>query len=136
MTLWRFVYDCFFVKVFIKKFKAGFKHAFALESDPISDRAFKDFESIALTVKNKKMEIPVVMMLEMLRPLNFITSQVMYAVSPLALLFGKHRQWNSVAESLENRNAISSLIECIEKDDRMEVQKNSDRADNFNGALR
>lgn len=55
-----------------------------------------------------------VFLLESVRPLNFIGSQVLYALGPIASLVVEPSKWEKMAEALEDRETIGRLISRIE----------------------
>ena len=63
------------------------------------------------------MAVPAVMALEIVRPLSFIGSQIVWGAGPLAAVFINDRYINEIALLLENRSNIEELcvrIEAIE----------------------
>ena len=66
-------------------------------------------------VVRRGLGIPATVMLEALRPLNFIGSQCMHGLTPLITVFSDGQTWESIATALEERGSIDRLISKIEK---------------------
>lgn len=63
-------------------------------------------------------------LLESVRPLNFLGSQVLYALGPIASVFVDSRKWEGFAEALEDRSTIDRLIRTIEAREAASSPKN------------
>jgi len=68
---------------------------------------------------------PTAVMLEALRPLNFIGSQCMHGLTPLVSIFTDSMTWEHLARALEERSSIDRLIEKIEKREKEQSQSKS-----------
>ncbi|MBN2804647.1 MAG: hypothetical protein JXR91_16250 [Deltaproteobacteria bacterium] len=98
----------------LKRFSKGLEHAFSLESDIEPDVIKNDLDEYAQKIHSRGLDIPAVMMLEMIRPFNFVLSQVMHGFSPLFSLFGHEKKLSSMASLLESRDSIKEMISVLE----------------------
>lgn len=98
-------------------FISKWKHAFALEPDvPVAVESLPAIlEKFAQTVVARRLDTPAILFLEMVRPLNFLGSQMVFAAVPIAGLFANERELNEVARALEHRGAVGCLISRIEQ---------------------
>ncbi|MBN2526145.1 MAG: hypothetical protein JXR76_07115 [Deltaproteobacteria bacterium] len=98
-------------------FKEKWQHAFGLAPDdePQVDGLPEVLERFANGVVARGMETPAILFLEMVKPLNYIGSQLAYGLSPVAGVFGSAREMEEVARALEHRGAIGCVIERIEQ---------------------
>ena len=97
----------------------GFKNAFSTKQDNkntnISDaRRDELLLKIANIVIQKKMETPIILFLESVRPLNNIGSQAMHFLKPAAASIFNAAVWDELAILLEDRENIDRLLEMIE----------------------
>jgi hypothetical protein len=91
------------------------KHAFAV--DPAAGDALvlpSVLERFAEEVVRRGMETPAILLLETARPLSFISSQVMFAVSPLMRALTRTDDIDKVAAALTDRRCVSLLVDRIE----------------------
>jgi hypothetical protein len=98
-------------------FREKWRHAFALEPAlPPEPETLPDvLEKFAAQVVERRMETPAILFLEMARPLNFIGSQLIFAVTPVAGLFKTDHELNEVARALEHRGTIERVVQRIEQ---------------------
>ena len=96
-----------------------FKHAFAIGPPPGpvgKARELPEFlERIAKGVVDRGLETPAVIALESVIPLNFLGSQVMYAVWPLVKMVADGVDFQEVATALEDRETLRELVMRIEE---------------------
>ena len=96
-----------------------FKHAFAIgpQPGPAGEvRELPEFlERIAAGVVDRGLETPAVIALESVIPLNFLGSQVMYAVWPLVKMVADGVDFQEVATALEDRETLRELVMRIEE---------------------
>ncbi|MEW6025991.1 MAG: hypothetical protein AB1599_01670 [Planctomycetota bacterium] len=97
------------------------KYAFQTEDE--SKTVFSDDEMTLLTkvadiVVRKRLTAPAVMFLESVRPLNFLSSQVMVFFQPIVSLAVSAKEVELLAQILERRRSIPLLIELIESKDQ------------------
>lgn len=74
--------------------------------------------SLAHRICERRLSVPAIFFFESLRPLNFIASQTLHALAPLASLFVEPSQWEEFATALGERQTIDRLLEEIEKRER------------------
>jgi hypothetical protein len=88
----------------------------AATAAPARDNARREemLDALARAVCDRRLSAPAIFALEMARPLNFIGSQLMHALGPLASLIVDDRKWTDVAEALEDRATITRLLDKIE----------------------
>ncbi|MGH8059831.1 MAG: hypothetical protein ACREOH_21770 [Candidatus Entotheonellia bacterium] len=97
-----------------EKFLAAFRHAFAVEVPhalSAEDRAL--LERIASTVVQRRMTGPALLVLESLRPLNYVSSQMLLFLAPLVGSVVSTRDYDRMARILEHRESLQILIDTI-----------------------
>ncbi len=75
-------------------------------------------ESLAQRICERRLSAPAIFLFESLRPLNFIASQTLYALAPLASLFVDASEWERLARALEDRSTLEKLLDEIERKER------------------
>jgi len=94
------------------------KHAFGIETaadllpTPEQIKAIDQFCKIVI---RRNLIVPVSMFLEMVRPLNYVGSQILHGLSPFVSVWMNSRSLNEMAEFLENRGAIDFLCDRLKK---------------------
>lgn len=78
-----------------------------------NDRQF--LIDLAAKIKAKKLNVPSIFFLEMMKPLSFISSQAMIFFGPIFSAFIKPVSYYRAAEILENRDNVEFLLKEIEK---------------------
>jgi hypothetical protein len=100
------------------------KHAFGIETaadlSPTPEQ-IKALDQFCKIVVRKNLIVPVSMFLEMVRPLNYVGSQILHGLSPFVSVWMNSRSLNQMAEFLENRGAIDFLCDRLKK---MEEESN------------
>jgi hypothetical protein len=97
------------------------KHAFAVDAstdEAVSDETSALLDRVVDEVKRRRLELPALMVLEMSRPLNNLSAQVLHFFHPIAsCLFRPHdlRLW---AAFLERSDSVNVLIARLEKSPR------------------
>jgi hypothetical protein len=96
-------------------FIKALKHAFAVgpaegEVAPLPE----SLERFAEEVVRRGMETPAILLLETIRPLSFLSSQVVLAMSPLMSLVADSNTLDELAKALEDRRTVQRLIARIE----------------------
>ncbi len=81
------------------------------------EEAHELMERVAKFITERRMGTPAIMLIESLRPLNFIASQFMYMISPFAELIFKSGEYQKFACTLENRDNIAYLLNKIDEYD-------------------
>ncbi len=99
------------------EFIAKIKHAFAVgPENPVDDSPLPQaLERLAQGVVDRGLETMAIVFLESIRPLNFMTSQAMWAVWPVLEAAGAGNDFAQVAQALEDRRTIDRLIRRIEE---------------------
>jgi hypothetical protein len=96
-------------------FIEGLKHAFALGPLPKEETRLPDsLERLAREVVRRKLEMPTIIMLETLTPLNFLASQTAAAVSPLLSSIMDTKDIDEAARAMEDRKTLRMLSDRIE----------------------
>lgn len=80
-------------------------------------------EGIADSITRRGLGNCAIFLLESVKPLNFVGSQLMYALGPVANLLFNQEQWEKLANTLEDRGAIDVLIARLEQKERESSQK-------------
>jgi len=102
------------MKSCFEKFLAAFRHAFAVETSQAlsaEDRAL--LERIARAVVQRRMTGPALLLLESLRPLNYVSSQLLLFLAPLVGSVVSTRDYDRMARMLEHRESLQILIDTI-----------------------
>lgn len=94
----------------------SFRHAFAVKSEakPLTANERALLDHIATKVVARRMETPMVLLLESVGPMNFLGSQALHALSPLLNLVGRAEETDRIAQVLERRDSLQQLITLIE----------------------
>ncbi len=79
------------------------------------ERAIELIEKYARFIVERRMGPAAILAIESFRPLNFIGSQILYAVSPFAEIFFDPKEYQEIAILLENREYIQLLIKRIDE---------------------
>lgn len=102
--------------------KQGFwdKVRYAFQTEDESKTVFSEEETallgkVADAVVKRRLAAPALMFLESVRPLNFLSSQVMVFFQPIVSLAISTKDMELLAQILERRKSIPFLIELIEK---------------------
>jgi hypothetical protein len=98
------------------------KHAFAIEPDgPIepteAQRAI--LERLCRLVVARGMATPALVFLETVRPLNYVSSQVLQFFNPVLTLVADPAACRDLAEFLEHRGSVDYLCRRIEELERL-----------------
>ena len=78
-----------------------------------NDRQF--LIDLAAKIKSKKLNVPSIFFLEMMKPLSFISSQTMIFFGPIFSAFIKPDSYYRAAEIFENRDNVEFLLKEIER---------------------
>lgn len=81
----------------------------------LSSEDLKLMETIAIEVEKRQMSAPVIMFLEMHRPLSFVTSSFLLTLGPLLSIFFTIPNFQRVVELMEQRENVGLLLDLIEK---------------------
>jgi hypothetical protein len=103
------------MKTRFEKFLAALRHAFAVEaSGTLSAEDLAVLDRMARAVVQRRMTGPALVLLESLRPLNYVGSQFLYFLEPLVGSFVSTSDYDRMARILEQRESIQRLIDAIE----------------------
>ena len=81
----------------------------------IRDKDRQFLIDLAAKIKSKKLNVPSIFFLEMMKPLSFISSQAMIFFGPIFSAFIKPDSYYRAAEIFENRDNVEFLLKEIEK---------------------
>lgn len=103
------------------------KHAFAIEpaGEPVPTPAQRQvIEHLCREVVSRELTTPALLFLESVRPLHFVTAQLLQFFAPLLSGFGDSRvACNELTAFLEHRGAVDYLCRQIEELDRQRSSK-------------
>jgi hypothetical protein len=103
------------MKTRFAKFLAALRRAFAVEgSGTLSAEDLALLDRMARAVVQRRMTGPALVLLESLRPLNYVGSQFLYFLEPLVGSFVSTSDYDRMARILEQRESIQCLIDAIE----------------------
>jgi len=68
-------------------------------------------------IAERRMGSAAILLIESLKPLNFIASQILYMIAPFAELIFKPKEYQKFACSLENRDNVKYLVDKIDEMD-------------------
>ncbi len=93
------------------------RHAFAVGPNPASEKRAlpSSLERLAQSIVDRGMETPAIILLESVRPLNFVTGQTMLAAWPLIKMAHDWTDYREVATALEDRRMLGDLTARIEE---------------------
>jgi hypothetical protein len=94
------------------------KHAFAVEppgaTQPTdAERALVD--RLAGEIVRRRLTAPALMLLEMSRPLNYVSAQFLHFVHPFLSVFGQGPATEQIARFLEKRGALEFVADRLEQ---------------------
>jgi len=103
------------------------KHAFGIGyEEPLLEKS--DEEAIMRVgdlIVHRRLEVPAIMALESLRPMNFLASQVMVMLQPFLGFVTDDSFFVSCQAAFEKRDSVNFLIEYLE--DRLNDRKRSEK---------
>jgi len=93
------------------------RHAFAVGPNPAGEKRVlpSSLERLARAIVDRGMETPAIILLETVRPLNFVTGQTMLAAWPLIKMAHDWIDYREVAKALEDRRTLGDLAARIEE---------------------
>lgn len=99
--------------------KEGINPVVSSASEEASSQADEEWiAQLAGRICERRLGVPAIFFFESLRPLNFVASQSLHALAPLASLLVDPAQWEKLASALEDRRTIDRLLCEIEKKER------------------
>jgi hypothetical protein len=99
-----------------KSFIERLKYAFAIGHEPpqLTDDDKVSIMSIGDSICRRRMDVPAIMALETLRPMNFLASQVMVMLQPFVGFLTDDTFFVSCQAAFEKRESVGFLIEYLE----------------------
>ena len=99
-----------------KGFWAAARHAFAIpEEESLTDAERTRLRTLAQKVVQRRLAAPAVMLLESLRPLNYIGAQALLFFKPIISLAFPPELCDELAGLLQKRQALGALADMIEQ---------------------
>jgi uracil-DNA glycosylase len=94
-----------------------FKHAFA--TDPPGPARPTDaqrlvVETLCVEVVRRRLTTPALLALEMSRPLNYLSAQLLHFFQPLLVVLGDTAAYDRFTEFLQQRGSIEYIVERLE----------------------
>ena len=98
-------------------FFAKLRYAFRVEEPipPLGEEDLAYLRKIADAIVRRRLEVPAILFLESVRPLNFIGNQVMVFLKPIVDVVIPVADYDRIMKLLERRETIGRLIELIEE---------------------
>jgi hypothetical protein len=109
---------------FIEKLKYAF--AIGFEPPKLTDEDRVAIKRVGDSVSRRRMEIPAIISLESLRPMNFLASQVMVMLRPFVDMIADDTFFVACQTAFEKRESVGFLIEYLE--DRLNKRKLNEKA--------
>ncbi len=100
-----------------ERFVSGWRHAFAVkgEADELTAEERELLDRLALAVVRRGMAAPATMLLDSVRPMNFIGSQALAFFEPLLAAVFDPARCEQCRQLIAKRDAIPALIKTIER---------------------
>ena len=100
-------------------FKAWLKHAFAVQAEthPPTEEQVRVARRMAQEIVRRGMTVPAIAFLEMSRPMNYVSAQLMHFFDPMLSALAQTHDYRLFAEFLERRDAVDVLCKTIEEMD-------------------
>ena len=93
------------------------KHAFAIDSPEAlepNDAQRALVEKLCAEVVRRKLTTPALLMLEMSRPLNYVSAQFLHFIQPFASVIADAEGYRQLAQFLEQRGSIDYICKRLE----------------------
>lgn len=103
---------------FITRAKKWLAHAFAVrgdEADAPTELEESVADSICREITVRKLTTPALVFLESVRPLNYVSSQLMHFFSPLVACLCQPQKYDAFARFLERRESVDYLCRRLEE---------------------
>jgi len=98
-----------------KRARGKLQHAFAVKQEPLpADGDYTVLDKAARFIVKRRLEVPAIMALQSMTPLNFISSQALVVLEPFLGPFFKQEDYQKIVEILEHRDGIELFIQRIE----------------------
>jgi hypothetical protein len=97
--------------------RRGLRHAFSVKEDaePLTAADEELLEKAARFVARRRLTAPAVMLLEVLTPLSFLSSQAMIVLEPLLGPFFPRDSYARIIKILSRRDGFNVFIQHIER---------------------
>ena len=83
---------------------------------------------LARLVVARRLTTPVILLLESLKPMNFVGAQLLVFLDPLVRIFLTVPDYTRIIRMLENRATIERLILCVEEvQDEIDTRRSPER---------
>jgi len=107
-----------------KSVRDTLKNAFAMpDQEPLTDEEDALLEQIAGFLVRRRMTAPATFFLGSIKPLNFVGSQAMWILQPIADLFLSQETFLKAQQLLERRESIELLLRRIEEMEEKKSKK-------------
>ncbi|MCX7717318.1 MAG: hypothetical protein N2111_02800 [Candidatus Sumerlaeaceae bacterium] len=87
----------------------------SLEPDRAVSPAEHDLNALADAICRRGLAAPAIFFIESVKPLNFIGSQMLHALTPLLSLLADPERIEALAAALEDRDTAERLLQKIEE---------------------
>jgi hypothetical protein len=93
------------------------KDAFSMEAgyEPLTERELLLLDRMASFIVCRRLQMPAILMLESVKPLNYVGSQAMAFFEPVIRALFNAAEYSEVRVILERRQSIETLIRKIEE---------------------
>jgi hypothetical protein len=93
------------------------RHAFALDAGQSSDPSQPEravVEAVCIEIVRRRLSTPALLMLEMSRPLNYVSAQLLTFFQPFLALVGDTGAYDHFTRFLERRGSVDYIVTRIE----------------------
>ena len=93
------------------------RHAFALDGlhGPLTDEDRVLLQRLALTIVARRMGVPALLLLNSMKPLNYIGSQAMTFLRPFLTPLFNRADYERLTRIFERRCGLSALADAVER---------------------
>ncbi len=84
-------------------------------SVPLTELQDQAVDRVARLAVRFGLTVPAILLLESVRPMSFVGSQAMLALSPFVNVLGSRAEWDALQTLLEDRRGIEVVIRRIEE---------------------
>ena len=112
-------------------FRESFKKAFAIvnaDGSAISEVDLELITEMAQVVVKRGLATPAIFFLESVKPLSFLSSQLMAFFGPLVTMLFNKEKYDRLQMIFENRESANVLIDKIQEADLAQPKKSSKRS--------
>jgi len=93
------------------------------EKNALPEEEMAVIEKVARKTVKRGMTVPAIMLLESVKPLNFIGSQVMVFFEPIVQTLFNLKDYDTFRTALEKRQTLEIMIQKIEEYDSVELKR-------------